>query len=159
MPSPRTLILLLGSYLASCQSSRPLLIESYGQAQKLVPQYVRQHGKNQSSTPWLGPPPAPVQRYRRAHPASPAVLLGHVDLLLENGQVVRQPGALLVIDKQGIIANDAGDYAVELAAGQHTLRGGGVGFLWSQAPPLFVAVGDSIRVDFRLLSDPRPLIN
>lgn len=159
MSSTRAFILLLCSYLVSCQSQRPLLIESYEQAKKLVPQYECQYGKNQKPTPWIGPPPAPAIRLRRANPASLALLLGHVDLVLENGQVVSQPAATVVIDNQLITSDAAGNYALALPPGQHTLRSGGIGFLWSQALPLQLAVGDSIRLNFRLLSDIRPLID
>ena len=158
MFNARTLIILLGSYLVSCQSPRPLLIKNYEQAQKLVPQYARQYGKKQKITAWVGPPPAPAIRLRRAKSASPA-LLGHVDLVLENGQVMSQSAVTIVIDKQFITSDAAGNYAVALPPGQHTLRSGGIGFLWLQALRLQVAAGDSIQLDFHLLSDPRPLID
>lgn len=159
MSSIRALTVLLCGYLVSCQSPRPLLVENYGQAEKLVPRYERQYSKNKKPAPWLGPPPAPASRLRRTHPASPALLLGHVDLVLENGQAVSQPAATVVIDKQLLTTDAAGNYAVALPAGRHTLRSGGVGFLWSQALRLQVAVGDSVRLDFRLLPDMRPLID
>jgi hypothetical protein len=150
---------LAGIYLASCQSHRPLLIENYTQAQKLVPLYERQYSKNKKPVPWVGPWPAPALRLRRAHPASPALLLGHVALVLENGKLLSQPSATVLIDKQAITADEAGNYAVELPPGRHALRSGGVGFLWSQAPLLQVVAGDSIRLDFRLLADIRPIID
>ena len=147
------------SYLASCQSHRPLLIENYAQAQRLVPLYERQYGKNKKATPWVGPRPAPALRLRRAHPTSSALLLGHVALVLENGKLLSQPGAAVVIDKQVVATDKAGNYVVELLPGRYVLRGGGIGFLWSQAPPLQVVAGDSVRLDFQLLSDVRPIIN
>jgi hypothetical protein len=147
------------SYLASCQSHRPVLIENYAQAQKLVPLYERQYSINKKPIPWVGPGPAPALRLRRAHPTSSALLLGHVALRLENGKLLSQPSAAVVIDKQIITADKAGNYAVELPPGRYTLRSGGVGFLWSQAPPLQVVAGDSVRLDFCLLSDVRPIID
>jgi hypothetical protein len=148
---------LLGSYSVSCQSHRPLLIESYAQAKKLIPQYERQYNKNKNAGPWVGPGPTPALRLRRAYPASPALLSGHVELLLEDGKVTSQTGAIVVVGKQIVMTDTAGNYAVELPPGRYTLRSGGVGFLWSLAPLLQVAAGDSIRLDFRLLSDVRPL--
>jgi hypothetical protein len=151
------LLLLSGSYLAGCQSQRPLLIENYVQAQTLVPQYERQYSQHRF-TPWVGPPPVATRLPRRPG-ARGAVLLGHVDLLLEDGKLLSQPAATIIVDKQVVAANGAGDYAIALLPGRHTLRGGGVGFLWSEAPTLQVTAGDSIRVDFRLLQDIRPLID
>ena len=151
------LLLLSGSYLAGCQSQRPLLIENYAQAQKLVPQYERQYSQHRD-TPWVGPPPVTTRLPRRPA-AKGAVLQGHVDLLLEDGKLLSQPAATIMLDKQVLTANNAGDYIVALRPGRHTLRGGGIGFLWSEAPTLQVAAGDSIRVDFRLLQDVRPLID
>jgi hypothetical protein len=150
---------LVSSYLASCQSHRPLLIESYAQAQKLVPLYERQYSRNKKLTPWVGPVPPPALQLRRTHPAGPALLLGHVALVLENGKLLSQPGAIVIINKQALITDKAGNYTLELPPGRYALRSGGVGFLWSQAPLLRVAAGDSVRLDFRLLSDVRPLID
>ena len=151
------LLLLSGSYLAGCQGQRPLLIENYAQAQKLVPQYERQYSQHRD-TPWVGPPPI-ITRLPHRPGAKGAVLLGHVDLLLEDGKLLSQPAAIVMLDKQVLTTNSAGDYAIALLPGPHTLRGGGIGFLWSEAPTLQVAAGDSIRVDFRLLQDVRPLID
>lgn len=39
------------------------------------------------------------------------------------------------------------------------MRVGWLGMLWSEAPPLEVRAGDSIRADFQLMPDPRPLID
>jgi hypothetical protein len=159
MLSLRAFTMLLSSYSLSCQSPRVVLVKNYEQAKKLVPQYERQYSKNRRPTPWLGPPPAPVLRLRRTHSASLSVLLGHVDLVLENGKAISQPAAAVVIDEQIITADAAGNYILALPPGQHTVRSGGIGFLWSQALRLQVAVGDSIQLNFRLLSDPRPIID
>lgn len=149
--------LVVGGYLASCQSHRPLLIENYAQARKLVPRYERQYGKNKKTAPWLGPPPAPASYLRQAHVTGSALLLGHVEVLLEDGQLLSQPTAIVSVDNQIFFTDKAGNYAVALPPGRHTLRGGAVGFLLSQAPTLQFAAGDSVRLDFRLLAEVRPI--
>jgi hypothetical protein len=159
MPKKYAFTVVVCSYLASCQSHRPVLVENYAQAQKLVPLYERQYSQHKKITPWVGPPPAPALRLQRTHPANSAWLLGHVALLLEDGKLLSQPGAVVVVDKQVITADKVGNYALEVPPGRYVLRGGGIGFLWSQAPPLQVAAGDSVRLDFQLLSDVRPIID
>jgi hypothetical protein len=80
-------------------------------------------------------------------------------LLGQDRHLLVQPGAIISVDKGYILSDAQGNYSQLVAPGRHALRGGGIGLLWSVAKPLKVAQGDSIRVDFELLSDLRPLIN
>ncbi len=144
--------------LAGCRSQQPIEITDYSQAKKLLPQYERLSSSPRGALPWLGPPPGMATRLRR-RAATEAVLCGHVDLLLENGQAVPQAAAIIMVGDKPTYTDQAGNYAVTLAAGQQPVRAGGVGFLWSRVTLLQVAASDSIQLNFRLLQDLRPLIN
>jgi hypothetical protein len=151
-----SLVLLLAT-LVSCHSQQEIIILNYAQADKLVPAYL--HHPSQRKVGWVGPPPAVLTYLRRTNPAKEAIIVGQVSLLGQDGRLLVQPAATISVDKKFTSSDAHGNYAQVVAPGRHTLRGGGIGLLWSVAKPLKVALGDSVEVDFELLSDPRPLID
>jgi hypothetical protein len=154
----RTLSLaLLLAALVGCHSQREITILNYAQANKLVPNYLQ--CPSQRKVGWVGPPPAVPAYLRRTNPAKEAIIVGQVSLLGQDGRLLVQPAATISVDKNFTSSDAHGNYARVVAPGLHTLRGGGIGLLWSVAKPLKVALGDSIKVDFELLSDSRPLID
>jgi hypothetical protein len=154
----RTLSLaLLLAALVGCHSQREITILNYAQANKLVPNYLQ--CPSQRKVGWVGPPPAVPAYLRRTNPAKEAIIVGQVSLLGQDGRLLVQPAATISVDEKFTSSNAHGNYARVVAPGLHTLRGGGIGLLWSVAKPLKVALGDSIKVDFELLSDSRPLID
>jgi hypothetical protein len=154
----RTLSLaLLLAALVGCHSQREITILNYAQANKLVPNYLQ--CPSQRKVGWVGPPPAVPAYLRRTNPAKEAIIVGQVSLLGQDGRLLVQPAATISVDKNFTSSDAHGNYAQVVAPGRHTLRGGGIGLLWSVAKPLKVALGDSIKVDFELLSDSRPLID
>jgi hypothetical protein len=151
-----SLTLLLAA-LVGCRSPQEVVIMNYAQAGKLVPNYLRH--PQQRKVGWVGPPPAAPTYLRRTSPDKEAILVGLTYLLGQDARLRVQPAITVSVDKKFILSDARGNYAQVVAPGRYTLRGGGVGLLWSVAKPLQVAQGDSIRIDFELLSDPRPIIN
>jgi hypothetical protein len=143
--------------LVSCHSQREVVIMNYSQADKLVPNYLRHPSQRQVG--WVGPLPATSTYWRRTNAAKAAIIVGQVSLVGQDGRLLIQPAATIAIDKAFTSADAHGNYAQVVAPGRHVLRGGGIGLLWSVAKPLRVAQGDSIRIDFKLLSDSRPIID
>jgi hypothetical protein len=147
----------LAPYLAGCKA--PVLITDYQQAAPLVDEYVKKYHPNKSSRDWNGPPPVISPPLPRANRQQKAVLLGHVSRLEPDGTTSPQPGARILADKQFTDTDSQGNYTLPLATGFYTIRCGTVGLLIPQPATVHVRPGDSIRIDFRLLLDPRPIIH
>ena len=110
-------------------------------------------------TLWSGPPPVFYAHLRRTNPAKEAMIVGHVDVLENNGVSSPQPGATVVIDQRVVFTDAAGNYLCIATPGLHQMRVGAVGLLFSVVPPLRVEQGDSICINFQLRPDPRPIID
>ena len=145
--------------LVGCHVPRTIHVTSYTQGKKLAAEYERYYTPRQRATCWLGPPPASCTRLRRTNPTKQAVILGQVDEILENGGLIPAPVALIKIDQFRTSADAAGRYVQVVSPGRHTVQAGWIGLLWSKAPPLQIAQGDSVRIDFQLMPDFRPLID
>lgn len=159
--STKALMLLfwaVGSGLAGCQP--PLSISSYPQAQRLADEYTKQYKPNQKTKAWYGPAPAMPSPLRRIHSQQPAILVGHVVRLDPDGTTVPQPGASIILKYKELAATDeTGTYVLPLPPGRHVITAGAIGFLKSKPTAIEVRAGDSIRLDFRLLPDLRPIIH
>jgi hypothetical protein len=135
----------------------------YSQARKLSEEYSRRYKPGQKPAYWVGPSTS-YTRLRRKDPAREAIITGHVDEREEDGTLRPMPGAFISIGKISIreshtFADEQGNYVRTLTPGRYPMRVGGIGLLWSEAPPLQVQMGDSIRANFQLLFDLRPLID
>lgn len=119
---------------------------------------MRQYKPHQKQARWLGPP-ATFTRARRANPADAPVITGHVDIQEADGKLSPLPGGLITIDDAHTFADKAANYVRVVAPGRHRMRVGGVGFLWSEVPPLRVKRGDSIQINVHLLPEFRPTMN
>ncbi|SNC65696.1 hypothetical protein SAMN06265337_1359 [Hymenobacter gelipurpurascens] len=150
--------LILCGCLVSCKG--PIVIQDCLQAQKLAADYAKSYSPHHMQRGWYGPPPVVSPPLRRAHLQQQAILLGHVDRLGSDGTVSPQPGARVFARQQFTDTDSHGNYTLPLATGTYTLRCGAVGLLVPQEPvALHVRPGDSIRINFLLLVDPRPIIH
>lgn len=146
------------SAFVGCRSWQTTRVLSYSQGEALSVDYVRHYNPHRNQAKWVGPPAA-FTHYRRAHPTDAAIITGCVFRQEPVGEPIPLPGAIIKIDKAHIFADPAGNYVFVLAPGRHRIWGGGVGLLYSEALPLRVGSGDSIRINFHLLPDFRPLID
>ena len=144
--------------LVGCRNQRMVHVLNFPQAKALGAEYLRRYDKRQRPAYWVGPPPSCVY-LRRNNITREPIILGQVDELLENGALLPSPSAIIIIDKIHTSADEAGNYRRTVSPGAHTMRVGWPGLLWSVAPPLRVAQGDSIRINFKLMPDPRPTID
>ncbi|SFP87378.1 carboxypeptidase-like regulatory domain-containing protein [Hymenobacter arizonensis] len=135
---------------------QPTQILTYAQGKRLSAEYLSNHKPGKAPAYWVGPSTTYIH-LRQVKPAKDAIIVGHVDVQEENGTMRPWPSAIISIDQKHTFANENGDYARVISPGLHTMRVGWIGMLWSEAPPLRVQAGDSIRVDFQLLPEFRPL--
>jgi hypothetical protein len=145
-------------WLMGCQSGKTIYILSYEQGIAMAQEYVHQYNPQQKQAVWLGPPAA-FTRSRRTNPTDAPVITGHVDIQEADGKFSPLPGALITIDGAHTFADKAGDYVRVVGPGQHYLRVGGVGLLWSETPSLPIERGDSIQINVHLLPEFRPTMN
>jgi hypothetical protein len=106
-----------------------------------------------------------LTRFKRHDPASAPLILGAIDQRQSDGSryppaIARgiQNFAVLAID--GVLFNSQpdGTYSRTLAPGRHQLRVGLPGLVRVDIP-LRVHPGDSVRLNFHLRADSRPIIN
>ena len=144
---------------AGCTSQQTIHIVSYAEGHKRQAEYVRHYNPRRKAPHWVGPPVSFYTLLRQTDTTKAALVLGHVALQLEDKTFVPQPGAIVMVNGSHTFTDNAGNYLRTISAGAHTLRVGAIGILWSEAPPLRVKPGDSIRVDFQLIPDFRPTMN
>ncbi len=107
----------------------------------------------------VGPAPQETQeitRFRSKDPTTAPVVLGRV-YLLDQGRVEALPAAIIAIDDSIFFANEAGDYCRRLQPGRYRFLTGQIGIYPSRIQRLRVELGDSVRIDFHLRPDLRPL--
>ncbi|NML65814.1 hypothetical protein HHL22_11425 [Hymenobacter sp. RP-2-7] len=106
-----------------------------------------------------------LTRFKSHNPASAPLISGAIDQRQSDGSryspaIARgiQNFAVLAID--GVLFNSQpdGTYSFKLTTGRHRLRVGLPGLMRVDIP-LRVYQGDSVRLDFHLRTDSRPLIN
>jgi hypothetical protein len=144
--------------LMGCHRWRTVHVLSFAQGQALSEKYVRHYNPHRKQSKWLGPA-ATFTRFRRTNSTDAPIITGYVAILEPNGKFTPLPGGFITIDKAHIFADKDGNYMQIIATGRHRVRGGGVGFLYSEAPSLHAEPGDSIRLIFQLLPEFRPTIN
>lgn len=148
---------ILQGSLVGCRS---LVLNDYKQAQLLADAYTRHYKPNQKNRTWYGPAPALYSPRRRIHPQQPAILVGHVVRLEADGTTAPQPGALIILKQKALADTDeSGTYVLSLPPGTHTVNAGAIGFLTSKPISIKVREGDSIRLNFPLMPDLRPIIH
>lgn len=131
---------------------------NYAQGRQLSETYLHNYAPHKKQAAWVGPSPA-CTYLRRTNPAREAIILGHVDVLEENGTLTARPAAAITLDEKTMFTDTNGNFAREVAAGRLAVWVTGVGFLRSVVPKLRVVRGDSIAIHFRTLPEFRPTIN
>ena len=142
----------------SCRSQQTIHVLSYAQGRALSIAYLKHYRPHRQAANWLGPP-AIYARYRRINPTSAPVIFGCVVIQEENNTFTPLPSAIIAIDGAHTFADNAGNYVRTVSPGPHCMRVGGIGFLRSEVPALYVERGDSIQINFHLLPEFRPTIN
>jgi hypothetical protein len=143
--------------LAGCKA--PIIVSDYAQAQLLADDYTKHYTPNKKTRGWYGPAPA-ISPLRRIHPQQPAIVVGHVVRLEADATTTPQPGASVILKYKELAATDEnGAYVLSLPPGTHTVTAGAIGFLKSKPISFKLQAGDSIQLNFRLMSDLRPIIH
>lgn len=99
-----------------------------------------------------------ITHFRRADPSKEAILFGHIDLLSSKSKKSPLPAAIISLDEKLSFANDTGDYSLALPQGVHQFMTEQIGVYQSRLV-LKIDRGDSIRINFNLRPDLRPIIN
>lgn len=89
------------------------------------------------------------------NPAAEPVLFGQVKVLDKAGPYTLST-AIISLDEKLTFADAAGNYRLVLTPGKHQLMTGQIGIYQSRLT-IAVALGDSVRIDFHLRPDQRPL--
>ena len=76
--------------------------------------------------------------------------------VLDKAGVYALPSAVLSLDEKLAYADEAGNYRLVLEPGEHHFMAGQIGIHQSRLT-LMVAQGDSVRINFHLRPDLRPL--
>ncbi len=164
LPSPSPLdiikvaLLVTAGTLVSCRIQQPVQIINYQQVRELSTKWALHYKAHKKQAYWVGPPLRYTSMSRK-NPTQKAIFTGHVDVMEENGKSTFLPGALVAFDEIHTETDRSGNFLLEVPAGRHSLKVGGIGLLWSEAPPLRVRQGDSIKIQVSLLPDLRPLID
>jgi hypothetical protein len=147
---------LLGSLiLISC---RPTVVLTREDVDPAKLEKKQMHRILRRSTVTLGPPPISCIRLRRTDSTREALACGRISSLESNGFSRPFPGAISWSGQQTYVITDANSYYVlPLTPGKHALQAGAIGFLISAPLPLTIEQGDSIIINYELLSDFRPL--
>jgi hypothetical protein len=107
----------------------------------------------------VGPAPHETQditRFRSKDATKAPVVLGRV-YLVDQGRVQALPAAIIALDDSISFTNESGDYRRRLQPGNHRFLAGQIGLYPSLIQRLRVDLGDSVRIDFHLRPDLRPL--
>ncbi|RSK42981.1 carboxypeptidase regulatory-like domain-containing protein [Hymenobacter perfusus] len=83
------------------------------------------------------------------------IVFGQINLL-EKGVVYPVSAAIITLDDVMLSANERGEYNMTMNPGIHRIMVGQIGMHQSRVT-LKVVPGDSIRIDFQLRPDLRPL--
>jgi hypothetical protein len=103
-------------------------------------------------------PPSEQQmtRFRRTDQNKGAIVFGYIRVSDPQAGVYPLSAAILSLDEKISFANKSGEYSLTLPAGIHQFMTGQIGIHQSRIA-LKVKQGDSIRLDFNLRPDLRPL--
>jgi hypothetical protein len=97
-------------------------------------------------------------RFKRTNSTKPAIVSGQVNVLQTSTSEIPVASAIIAVDKNISLANDAGYYTLNLSPGIHEFVVGQIGFYQSKFS-LEVATGDSINLNFNIQYESRPTAN
>lgn len=97
-----------------------------------------------------------ITRFRVKDSTKAPVVLGRV-YLVDQGRVQALYSAIIAIDDSISFTNEAGDYRRLLKPGSYRFLAGQIGLYPSLIQRLRVEPGDSVRINFHLRPDLRPL--
>jgi len=99
-----------------------------------------------------------IAYYRQRNPTKSPIVFGQVAVIHSNTETHPVSSAIISVDKRITLANKNGEYNLNLSSGIHSLVAGQIGF-YKSSKILTLSNGDSIKLNFHLNYDSRPITN